>query len=314
MLIFRPESWAEAARYRSKVTIIPLLLAILLAGVLIGLGESSRGLKAMKAFAAGYDAHYPPLQLTSEGTLRAMRDLPEPIRFDGGGGGVLLVDPTGKTSAESLKTGPTIFISDKDVWLVTGSESPPFHIGQLALFTRSSDAFASPLPNTLTPASAPAAPATTGPAIGAAPAPAALTINSQSLTEYLNRNAFAHILFGTIIVVFAYGMINTVWAVLMMLLICPLVLLGAAGPKIGEGPDRRLILPRRAAYRMSAAVLVPLIVFGGVLHAVGKPVIALLGFEGSTLFWFFSAAALAVWAGILAKRLYSPSEAPRRAT
>jgi hypothetical protein len=143
------------------------------------------------------------------------------------------------------------------------------------------------------------------------PAPP-LTINSATIGEYLNSRGPVLSVVAMFFMVLAIGAVNGIWAFLMMILICPLVLLGAAGPKIGEGPDRRLILPRRAAYRMAAAVLVPLIVFGGAMQAAGKPVAALLGFEGSTLFWFFAAAALALWSGLLAKRLYAPTQAPRR--
>jgi hypothetical protein len=193
--------------------------------------------------------------------------------------------------------------------MITGSESPPYCLGSLSLFAGDV-----PIASAAAPTTAPAVvPVTTSPAVAAAARPA-VTINSQTLGDYLNRNGPAHIVLGTLGVILFTGVINSMWAILMMLLICPLVLLGAAGPKIGEGPDRRLILPRRAAYRMSAAVLVPLIVFGGALHAMGKPVVALLGFEAATLFWFFSAAALALWTGFLAKRLYAPTQAPRRAT
>ncbi len=68
----------------------------------------------------------------------------------------------------------------------------------------------------------------------------------------------------------------------------------------------RLILPRRASYRVAAAVLVPLVMFDGILHAVGHPVNSLLGVEWTSLFWFVAAAGLAVWAGIMARVMYTP--------
>lgn len=305
MLIFRPESWAEAARYQSKYTVVPLALAIVLACLGIGVSESARALGAMRQFAANYDRHYPPLEFTSAGTLRATGELKEPIRFQSQNGATVLIDPTGKTAPESIKAGPTFFVTDKDIWAISTTDALPTRVGSLTQFTPLVE-FPAPAASAMT--------ATTAPAVTTAPAPLAVTINGTTMNQFLAEESGGLVVFWTMVHAFGYGVANALWAVLMMLLICPLVLLGAAGPKIGEGPDRRLILPRRAAYRMSAAVLIPLIVFGGVLHALGKPVMNLLGFEGSTLFWFFAAAGLALWTGVLAKRLFTPGEAPRRAT
>ena len=51
----------------------------------------------------------------------------------------------------------------------------------------------------------------------------------------------------------------------------------------------RLILPRRAAYRMAAGLLVPLVLLDAVLNALGHPVAGLLGGQGAIIFWFLAA-------------------------
>lgn len=306
LLCLRPESWAEAARYPTRITILPLFLAILIAGIAIGIGESSRALAHMRTFAANYDALYPPLEF-SNGTLRATRDLPQPIRFDHPTGGSILVDPTGKTAPDHIKSGPSFFISDRDLWIIGGNDSAP-----VRLLSLSTLAFPTEKAYTLTPSSAPP-PVATAPAVAAA-APAPVTINTQTLTHYIHQNSLATTILWTFFTTAFTGAVNSIWAILIMVLICPLVLLAAAGPRIGDAPDRRLILPRRAAYRISAALLVPLIIFGGFMHAAGKPLFSILGFEGATLFWFFAAAALALWSGFLAKRMYTPPAPARRAT
>src|SRR6185295_13494178 len=72
MLCLRPESWAEAARYPTRFTLIPLLLAVLLGAVGIGISDTWRNVQGMRNFAAGYDSRgYPTLELNSDGVLSA---------------------------------------------------------------------------------------------------------------------------------------------------------------------------------------------------------------------------------------------------
>ena len=228
------------------------------------------------------------LEYTSDGVLHAKADLASPIRFENASSsialwGVVLIDPTGKTVPESIKS-PTILVTDKEIAVVTGNgDAPVSHRALAKLFV---------------------------------PPPAGQTqiINGTTMKDFLKDYGSATgLLFGFTVALFlALG--NALWAAFMMFLISPLIMLAAAGGiKTGDGPDRRLLLPRRAAYRMAAATLVPLLMLGAGLQATGHPVMLLLGPQGGTLFWFFSASALGIWTGFMARKMYGPQETRRQA-
>src|SRR3569832_2140118 len=77
MLCFRPDSWAEAARYPTYITLLPLILASIIGAVAIAAGETSQMVRSLETFAADYDAkhHYPPLEINSAGILSAKGEL-----------------------------------------------------------------------------------------------------------------------------------------------------------------------------------------------------------------------------------------------
>ena len=61
MLCIRPETWAEVCRlYPTRFTIMPLVLAVVLAAAVVGFSENARLVNDLQSFAATYDAHYPP--------------------------------------------------------------------------------------------------------------------------------------------------------------------------------------------------------------------------------------------------------------
>jgi uncharacterized membrane protein len=101
---------------------------------------------------------------------------------------------------------------------------------------------------------------------------------------------------------------ESLWVAAMMFLIFPAVTIGAA---VGSP---RLFIPRRAAYRIAAAVLVPLILLSDLTTSAGFSVAGVVGGENSLIFWFFAAGALAFWAGHMAKAMFVPKQARRRTT
>lgn len=116
LLCFRPESWAQTARYPTYVTLIPLLLAIILGAGLATAGQAYRQGAALWAFAGSYDKHYPAVEVAGDGTLKALDKLDYPIRVPAFGL-VLLVDPTGKTNPETVSWDDTVaLVTDKSVF------------------------------------------------------------------------------------------------------------------------------------------------------------------------------------------------------
>ena len=93
---------------------------------------------------------------------------------------------------------------------------------------------------------------------------------------------------------------ETLWAALTIFLISPMVSIGAATG------GRRLLIPRRVSHRIAAAVVVPLIVFGGIMQGFGYPLSEAMGLEPAMIAWFLAASAMAAWAGVLARRMYMP--------
>jgi hypothetical protein len=89
----------------------------------------------------------------------------------------------------------------------------------------------------------------------------------------------------------------------MVVLVAPVVVLAAASLK----------LRHRTAARAGAAVLIPLVLLGGVLSALGVSPHQTFRAEYVPFFWFVATVMLASWAGWLATRLFRPnSRKPRQ--
>lgn len=135
------------------------------------------------------------------------------------------------------------------------------------------------------------------------PAIASLTrINSAGLLGWLNREGSTLSLWVGVAVAFSTAAANLLWAVVVAFLIMPLVLLGAP----------HLRMPRRIAYRIAAAVTIPLIALDAVMRAFDVAPARLIGAANTPILWFAAAAALAFWAGIIAGRLFTLRRLPRR--
>src|SRR4051812_46779261 len=135
MLCLRPESWAEAARYPTYITLIPLVLAIVIGAVVISVGETTRLVHSLETFAGNYETknHYPALELNSDGVLSAKGELNSPIRITLPTTPVaitVLIDPTHKTTPDTLKMPDTIFVTDKE--LVFMGPDGPFKRSKIA--------------------------------------------------------------------------------------------------------------------------------------------------------------------------------------
>jgi hypothetical protein len=283
-LCLRPESWAEAAQYPTRFTMVPLFLVIVLGSLGIGVGETWHTFRIVRDFAAGYDAKgYPALEINSAGVLSAKGPLEHPIRLDLPNT-VIYVDPTGKTTADSINT-PSLFVNDKELALV-GPAGPLFSFALPSVL----QAYGVTLPD----------------------AQKTKTVSSETMVRYLDDHAAPYIAAASVFVSLAQAIGETLWALLMLFMLRPLIILAAAGPRVNpDAPDRRLILPRRVAYRMAAALLVPLVMLGALLRTIGHPVQDLLGPQGAMLFWLVAAGCLAAYTGLTARKMYGPKERRR---
>jgi hypothetical protein len=259
LLCLHPESWALAARYPTRFTLVALAVAIVIGAASAGIGDGIRCAMNIQTIAANYDAIYPtaPLEITAEGLLKATPAFREPILFSLPTVR-LLVDPTCKTTPESIKT-QTFLVTDRDM-VFCGV--PNMTEMRFPLFFGD-----------------------TGAVTGAWIREAA-----SSVAWELGILTFMALTLG-----------NALWAAVMMFLICPLIMLVA-----GTGVER-LMLPKRAAYRMAAAFLVPLVVFSGLMHGAGYWIMQMFGGPDSgLLFWCGPVVVMAVWTALMARKIYGP--------
>jgi len=289
-LCFRPEAWAETARYPSRVTISTLLFAILLGATIIAVAAVSEFTGSLKGLAAQLETgKYPAIALTSDGTLTTAGEFPHPIRLAfpgaaGRAGASFLIDPSGKSTPESLKPDGGLLITNTDAIFVAGQEE----MGRRPL--------ARILPEL----------GLELPAKGQTQ-----TLSGPAIRDYITANSGFFAASGIVIALLA-AIVDALWAAMMLFFLTPIIMLAAAGPRLNhDAPDRRLLLPRRAATRMAAGLLVPLVLLDAILNAAGHPVWALLGGQGAVVFWFIAAGALAVWTGIMAKHMYGPKPRTR---
>ncbi len=285
-LCLRPEAWAQTARYPTRVTVIPLLLATLLSAGLVAVSMASAFRASVATSADRFDAQkFPAITLDSDGNLHAAGPMDRPARIDLESATVslpVLIDPTGKTTTDSVKDPLAI--------LVEGNEAIMLVNGQKLIEQTLPDALRA-LDIDL-PAKGSVAPLDGG-SIRAFAAGRSQVFAAVGLSFWLG-----------------VAITDGLWCLMTIFFISPLIMLAAAVTLNADGPERRLILPRRAAYRMAAGLLVPLVIVDAVLTAIGHPVAALLGAQGAMIFWFIAAGALAVWTGIMANHMYGPK--PRR--
>jgi len=262
LLCLKPAQWAEAARYPFRITLWPLLLAIVLAAALVGTGVAWRVMPIAHSFAAGYDAKFAPM-LLANGKLTSKDTHGKPFPRLTIDGWPVVVDLTGKTAIETLGVDRAVLIDATQI-SVRGDSA----VKRMPL------------------------------------APVwELQVDSAGLTSFLDH--YGPLVALTIGSAIAGASIlrNVLWAATMILLLAPLVSLGAA---------QRLRIPRQVAYRIAAAVLVPLVLLDGLLELLDRTPTQLVGQEWALLIWTLGAAALAVWAGALAGMIFrKPASAAR---
>lgn len=278
LLCFKPESWAETARYPLHVTLIPLVLVIVVSAIVMAAFDTSRVIGSLQTFAAGYDKANPPLRMDSKGKISAPAEFAAPMQFDlevpYARRLPVWIDPTGKTTPESLKP-PRVLINDEKIILLKDPDHPLiFSIPELAQGLK----IVLPAKDTFKP------------------------IDGTSLARFVEKLAPMLVLMGMGWAV-VLMIVDLLWSALMMFLFSPLVTIATAGARPEMGPDRRLILPRRAAIRMVAGTLVPLVAANAVLHVLGHPVEAVMK-DFTLLFWFAVVSGMAVWTGFVARKMY----------
>jgi hypothetical protein len=256
----KPEAWPAAARYPSKYTIIPLILAIVLAAVAIGSADAIRMHRSLESLATSL----PPVEINSDHVLKFQGDRTEPVRHNFPRFR-LVIDPAAKSGIDISQTPGVVMVTDRDI--VTGVNRSESRLPLSWWILRVWDT--------------PEAGKTTvvdGPALQRATLKLAFIIGSGSALLQLLRDGL--------------------WVALMLFFVAPLITLVAS---LGE-PS--VLLPRRATYRMAAAILIPLIFFNGIMDVAGYPISDPFGAEVAWLICSGAAAALGVWTGIMAKRIY----------
>jgi hypothetical protein len=284
MLCLRPESWAEAARYPTHVTLVPLILAILLGAVVATAGQTYRQVRGLEEFAATYDQYYPPMELSSDGVLSVKGALKGPVRVPLLGMDVL-VDPTGQTNPETVAWGRVgALVTDKSVVVLNR------FTGELA---------SEPLK-------------TLGSETGLLHLPAqgrVQVVDGKTIGAFVGNLAPVMLVVAPLVAMLqALG--EALWAAAMLFLMMPVVVLTASVTRVESGA-RMVILPRRAAFRIVAGYLVPLVLAGAALKATGHSVGEVLGWNAGLLIWFAAALGLAIWTGILARRMYGAKKQAR---
>ncbi len=277
LLCLKPEAWPAAARYPLWVTLVPLFLAILIAAGVVGTVAAMNVMRGLHSFAQSYDARYPQLDLNSDGLLSVKDPARQPVEFLFGDERIV-VDTTGKTSFDSIKDPSAALVNSHEILLrFNGYDSDPREIKA-----------AIPL---------------------LVPEKGGVThINGTTLQQLVRDRRPELVASFAIVLVLMKLLTETLWVAITMFLIFPAVSIGAA---VGR---TRLFIPKRAAYRIAAAVLVPIVLFSAFTSAAGYSVSAVVGGENSILFWFFSAAALAFWGGYMAKGMFVPKVVRRRTT
>jgi hypothetical protein len=270
LLLLKPESWPAAAQYPFWVTLLPLIFAVVIASAAVAYSARAKFFEFAQGFASTYDKHYPALQVNSEGEVHAgATTQPFDLHLNET---PFIVDPAGKTSFESVKGDYATLISNGKVYQrVMGMDLSPQPITSV-------------LPYCLL----------------VPPKGETRVIDgahiSAGLAEY--RTGLEILVMVTTFAIKALA--ETIWIVVMLFLLRPAIMVGAM---MGE---KRLIMPKRALYRIAAALLVPVVMFAGITQAAGYSAASVVGAQNALILWYFACALMAVWAGHMAQQMYTP--------
>jgi len=290
LLCLRPQQWAEAARYRLSATLWPVVVVTLLVAMVMGLAAARRGTRIYDAFAADFDGRFFPVVL-KDGKLS---------RVPATDGGKTTLAP------------PELVIQDMPFW------STFFRIGGVesvkVVFDPENksraDMVGSQLLVRLTDSEMVMTQPGSDSVLGGsddsqwrAPLPVGeeMSISGEQLrgAELPRTSLGISVFLATAFVGFFY---NFLWALLVAFVLVPLIVMIAA--PVG--------MPRYVAYRVGLAITVPLIALSGLLEATGLMSQTSMPVEVMPVIWLLAAAGMALWAALMANRMFSPRRAPRR--
>ena len=278
LLLVEPEKWAQAATYPALATFWPLAWALIIAALCMGFSMSAGSIKPLQAFAASYDQHFLPMQL-NKGQLSIIRPkgatklLPMMVQTPVE---TVLADPT-LVGAAKLTTHPLIVLFDRDSVVLTGSSwGGAWVIMPMVQLQREILA----INGVLKPSLAKSMPTDKLPAI---------RLDSKTLPALMPLISF--ILGPASVPAFLLGF--CLWTVLMVFLTGFLVM----------SINRNIGMPLKVAWRISMAVMIPLLVLRGLLAVLGV-VPAINQSPMTDQIIYMAPIALALWAAILANRKF----------
>ncbi len=286
LLLVEPEKWAQAAMYPASVTFWPLVWAMIIAGLCMGFSTSAGSIKPLQEFAATYDQHFLPVQL-DKGQLSIIRPkgptklIPMTVQTPME---TVLADPA-LAGAATLATHPFIVLLDRNSVVLTGSNwSSPWLIMPMAQLQREIVA----VNGLLKPSLARSVPTDQLPAV---------ILDSKTLPPLM---PLISLILGLASIP-AYVLWFCVWTVLMVFLTGFVV----------RSINRSIGMPLKVAWRISMAVMIPLLVLRGLLAAFGV-VPALNPSPITDQIIYMAPIALALWAAVLANRKFSKPSGPGR--
>jgi len=301
LLCLRPEQWPEQARYPFKATFLPLLAVILLSSLLTGISSGLSAMAGFRQFAANYDKYYVPMLLANDQLSLASPPLVSPSSSPPSATTAtsapatapstplrnmvrlklndlqFIIDPTGTVSRESLEDTNFLYIGSQQIIQNLG----PFHMESSIKDFRETSA-SNPAEKTLF--------HLFFPPIFSQP----WRLDTPNLQKLIRDHGSP--ITNTIITLNTCAALlrNLLWSLAMIFFATPFVNMGCL----------QLRMPRRIAYRITAAVLVPLVLLDGLMDILNAAPRNILGGEYTLWLWLIATSILALWAGIMANRMY----------
>ncbi len=279
LLLVEPEKWAQAAMYPASATFWPLVWALIIATLCMGYSMCAGSIKPLQAFAASYDQRFLPMQI-NKGQLSIISPkgktklIPMKVQTPVE---TVLADPA-LAGAAKLKTDPLIVLFDRDSVVLTGSTwGGSWIIMPMAQLQREVLA----VNGQIKPSLAKSLPTDKLPAI---------ILDSKTLPALMPLTSV--ILGLGSLPAFLLGF--CLWTVLMVFMTGFLIM----------SINRNIGMPLKVAWRISMAVMIPLLVLRGLLAVFGV-VPAMNQSPMIDQIIYMTPIALALWAAVLANRKFS---------
>ncbi len=291
LLLVEPEKWAHAAIYPFTVTFWPLVWAMIIGAACLGFSLSAHSIKPLQAFANSYDQHYLPM-LLQHGKLSLLKPAGKtklvPLYIPNVYETVMV--NTSLTGAAALKTKPLICLFNHTDLVLTGEKvSHPMVVMSMAKLQREIL-----LANgAIKPAVLKTTPVDKLPAV---------RIDSPTLQKFFKVLSPVVVLVLGLLASLIFLLTNILWTVFMVLLTGFLVM----------SINRNIGMPLKAAWRISMAVMIPMLVLRGLLAVFNLvPVVNNSPIVDQII--YMAPIGLSLWAAILANRLFSRPSAGGRA-